>query len=86
MLDRSADTDDIVIPALLGAGLVFGVVIGRWWAVLGAVVVGVVIGLISEVEVSSAVMGVGSGLVAAFAIAVGVALRRGLGASARGNL
>ena len=78
MPGTAADTDEIVIPALLAAGLVFGAVIGQWWAVLGAVVIGVVIGLISEVEVSSTGLGVAYGLVAAFAIVFGVALRRGL--------
>jgi hypothetical protein len=63
--------------------LVFGAVVGRWWALLGAVVIGIVVGFVADVEVSSIVLAPGYGAVAAFAIAIGVALRRGLGRSAR---
>ena len=71
----------MVAPALIAAGLVFGAVVGRWWSLLGAVVIGVLVGLVAEVEVPSAVLGLASGVVAAFAI--GVALRRGLGRAMR---
>ena len=73
----------MVVPALIAAGLVFGAVVGRWWSLLGAVVIGVLVGLVAEVEVPSAVLGLASGVVAAFAIAIGVALRRGLGRAMR---
>jgi small basic protein len=63
--------------------LVFGAVVGRWWALLGAVVVGIVVGFVADVEVPSTVLALGYGAVAALAIALGVALRRGLGRSAR---
>jgi len=63
--------------------LVFGAVVGRWWALLGAVVIGIVVGFVADVEVPSAVLALGYGAVAAFAIAIGIALRRGLGRSAR---
>ena len=73
----------MVAPALIAAGLVFGAVVGRWWSLLGAVVIGVPVGLVAEVEVPSAVLGLASAVVAAFAIAIGVALRRGLGRAMR---
>jgi small basic protein len=63
--------------------LVFGAVVGRWWALLGAVVIGIVVGFVADVEVPSTVLALGYGAVAALAIALGVALRRGLGRSAR---
>jgi hypothetical protein len=70
-----ADIESVVIPVLL-AGFVFGLVVGKWWAVVGASIVGLAVGLTSEVEVSPLVLGVGYGFVSAFAIAMGVALRR----------
>jgi hypothetical protein len=73
----------MVVPALIAAGLVFGAVVGSWWSLLGAVVIGLLVGLVAEVEVSSIVLGLASGVVAAFAIAIGVALRRGLGRAMR---
>ena len=69
----------MVVPALIAAGLVFGAVVGRWSSLLGAVVIGLLVGLVSEVEVSSTLLGLASGVIAVFAIATGVALRRGLG-------
>jgi hypothetical protein len=50
--------------------------------VVGAIVVGIAVGLISEVEVSPVVLAVGYGCVSAFAIAFGVALRRVFGCRA----
>lgn len=76
-LTVDADKNGMVVPALLAAGFVFGLVLGKWWALVGAVVVGAAIGLNSEVdEVSPLFLGVGYGFVSAFAIALGVALRR----------
>jgi hypothetical protein len=69
----------VVVPVLLAAGFVVGFALGRWWALFGAVVVGIAVWLISEVEVSPLVLGVGYGLVSALAIAMGVALRRTVG-------
>lgn len=79
MAATGADCDSMVVPALIAAGLVFGAVVGRWWSLLGAVGIGLLVGLVAEVEVSSTLLGLASGVVAAFAIAIGVALRRGLG-------
>lgn len=69
----------MIIPALLAAGFVFGLILSRWWALVGAIVVGITVGLTSEVEVSPMVLAVGYGCVSAFAIAIGVALRRVFG-------
>jgi drug/metabolite transporter (DMT)-like permease len=69
----------VVVPALLAAGFIVGLALGRWWALIGAVVVGIAVGFTSEVEVSPVVLGVGYCLVSAFAIALGVALRRTVG-------
>jgi drug/metabolite transporter (DMT)-like permease len=69
----------VVVPVLLAAGFIVGLALGRWSALIGAVVVGIAVGVTSEVEVSPIVLGVGYGLVSAFAIAMGVALRRTVG-------
>jgi hypothetical protein len=73
----------MVVPALIAAGLVFGAVVGSWWSLLGAVVIGLTVGFVYEVEVSSILLGLASGVVAAVAIAIGVAVRRGLGRAMR---
>jgi hypothetical protein len=69
----------VVVPVLLAAGFLVGLALGRWWALFGTIVVGIAVGLTSEVEVSPIVLAVGYGLVSAFAIAMGVALRRTVG-------
>ena len=74
-----ADNDSVLVPVLLAAGFIVGLALGRWSALIGAVVVGIAVGVTSEVEVSPIVLGVGYGLVSAFAIAMGVALRRTVG-------
>jgi hypothetical protein len=69
----------VVVPVLLAASFGVGLALGRWWALVGAVAVGIAVGFTSEVEVSPVFLGVGYGLVSAFAIAIGVALRRAVG-------
>jgi hypothetical protein len=69
----------VLVLVLVSAGFVFGSVVGRWWAVLAAVAVGVWIALSTEIE---AVPGWYLGLVysglSAVGISVGVLLRRRL--------
>jgi hypothetical protein len=52
------------------------VVVGRWWALLAAVALGVWIGLVEEVEVPGWFLGAGYAVLAAGGIALGVAVRR----------
>jgi hypothetical protein len=42
----------VFILALVAGELVLGLLIGRWWALLGAVGVAVWVAVVSEVEVS----------------------------------
>ena len=60
---------------LVAAGLLVGLLIGRWWALLLAVAFGIWIAVTEEVEVGGALLGVGYGGIAGFGIALGVALR-----------
>jgi hypothetical protein len=76
-----ADYSSIVLPALIVGGLLFGAVVGRWWTLLAAIAIGAYVGLTEEVEVSGWVLGVGYGVVAAFGIAIGVLIHRGLSRS-----
>ena len=65
--------------ALVAIGLVAGLVIGRWWALLLAVALSVWIFLVSEVdEVPPWLLGLGYGVLAGAGIVVGVLVRRSL--------
>jgi hypothetical protein len=55
---------------------VAGLLVGRWWALLVAPVVGAWIALVEEVEVPGWILGVAYGALAAVAIGAGVTLRR----------
>jgi hypothetical protein len=66
----------VIVPVLIAGGLVLGLVIGRWWALLGAVAVAAYVAVISEVEVSRWVLAFGYGAIAAASVAAGVLLRR----------
>ena len=69
----------LVVLVLVPAGFVVGSLVGRWWALLAAVAVGVWVALSAEIE---AVPGWYVGLVysgfAAAGISAGVLVRRGL--------
>jgi hypothetical protein len=43
----------IIVAALVGGGLIVGLVVGRWWALIVALGIGVWIAVVSEVEVSA---------------------------------
>jgi hypothetical protein len=60
----------------IGGGLLLGLVVGRWWALLAAAGLGVWVGVGAEVEVSSWLLGVGYAILAAGGIIAGVLLRR----------
>lgn len=66
----------MLLPAVVAGGLVLGLVIGRWWALLGAVGVAVWLAVVSEVEVSRWFLAAAYGVAAAVSIAAGVLLRR----------
>ena len=66
----------MLLPALIVIGFIFGLAVGRWWALLASLALGVWIGLAEEVEVPGVILGLGYGLVSASGIAVGVVVRR----------
>jgi hypothetical protein len=61
-----------------GAGLVLGLLLGRWWALAGAIAAGLWIGIAEEVEIPGWLYGLLGGGLAALGIALGVVLRRRL--------
>jgi hypothetical protein len=68
----------VLVGIFAGGGLVLGLLVGRWWALLGAVGFGLWIGLSEEVEISGWFFGLAAGVLALVGIGVGVALRRAL--------
>lgn len=66
----------MLLPVLVAGGLVLGLVIGRWWALLGAIGVAVWVAVVSEVEVSRWFLAAAYGATAAASITAGVLLRR----------
>jgi hypothetical protein len=68
----------VVELALVAIGLVAGLVVGRWWALLLAVALGVWIFMASEVEVPAWLLGLGYGVLAGAGIVAGVLVRRSL--------
>jgi hypothetical protein len=67
---------ELILILVLG-GAVLGALIGRWWALLAAVGLGVWVASASELEVSPLFLGVVYAGLSAVGIALGVALRRG---------
>jgi len=61
---------------LVGASLVLGLIVGRWWALLAAAGLGVWIALTEEVEVDGLWLGFAYAGLAALGIIAGVLLRR----------
>jgi hypothetical protein len=60
----------------IGGGLLLGLMVGRWWALLAAAGVGVWVGLAAEVEISSWLLGAGYAILAAGGIIAGVLVRK----------
>jgi hypothetical protein len=64
------------VVIILAAGLVLGFAVGRWWALTGAVALGVWAGTVSELEVPAWFIGLVYAGLAAIGIAAGVLGRR----------
>jgi hypothetical protein len=61
---------------LIVGGLVFGLVFGRWWALLVPAGLALWIGLTEEVEVSGWYLGFAYAAVSGLGVVLGIALRR----------
>jgi hypothetical protein len=66
----------VVELVLIAFGVIVGLAVGRWWALLAAVALGAWIGLVSEVdEVAPWFLGLGYGVLAGAGIVAGVLVR-----------
>jgi hypothetical protein len=63
---------------VVAGGFLLGLATGRWWALALALIPGVWIGLVEEVEVPGWVLGAGYTGLAAAGIAAGVVTRRSI--------
>lgn len=63
---------------LIGAGFILGVLVGRWWALAPAVVFGVWIAIVSEVEVPDWFLGLMYGVIGYVSIGTGIVVRRAI--------
>jgi hypothetical protein len=61
---------------IIVAGFALGVAIGRWWALLAALALGLFAGVTDETELADWAMGIFFGLTAALGIVSGVVTRR----------
>ena len=57
-------------------GLIIGLLVGRWWALLAAVAFGVWVGLVTEVEVGGLFLGTVYAVISGAGIVAGVGLRK----------
>jgi hypothetical protein len=67
-----------LVAIFAGGGLLVGLLVGRWWALLAAVGVGIWIGVWEEVEIPGWLYGLAASLFVAGGIALGVFIRRGV--------
>ncbi len=70
------DNSSILVVVLIGTGFAAGLILGRWWALLACVGVGVWIGVSEEVEVPGWFLGLAYAALSGLGIAGGVWLRR----------
>jgi hypothetical protein len=68
----------MVVPMLIGAGFILGVLVGRWWALAPALGFAVWIAIASEVEVPGWFLGLGYGVIGCASIASGIVVRRAI--------
>ena len=61
---------------LIVGGLVLGLVLGRWWALLASVGLGLWVGLTEEIEVSGSYLGLVYAAISGLGIVLGIVLRR----------
>jgi hypothetical protein len=65
----------VVAAALVAGGLVLGLIVGRWWALIAAPIAWLVVALTGDFDGPAWAVGIGMGLLAALGLAVGVLIR-----------
>jgi hypothetical protein len=66
----------MLVGVLVGAGFVLGLIVGRWWALIAAAVVGVLAAVFEEIELEGWFLGLVSAVLAAIGISIGILTRR----------
>jgi len=66
----------MLVGVLVGAGFVLGLILGRWWALTAAAVVGVLIAVFEEIELEGWFLGLMYAVLAAIGISIGILTRR----------
>jgi hypothetical protein len=82
---QDADNSRILVAVLIGAGFLLGLILGRWWALLACLGVGLWIGVSEEVEVPGWFLGFAYAALSALGVALGVVLRRSLARSSHSS-
>jgi hypothetical protein len=69
----------VIVPVLIGAGFIVGVVVGRWLALAPAVGFGAWIAIVSELdEVPGWLLGLWYGVIGCVSIGAGIGVRRAI--------
>jgi hypothetical protein len=66
----------MLVGALVAGGFVLGLILGRWWALIAAAVVGVLAALFEEIELEGWFLGLLYAVLAAIGISIGILTRR----------
>jgi hypothetical protein len=65
----------VFAAALVAGGLIVGLIVGRWWALIAAPAVWLVVALTGDFHGPAWAVGIGMALLAALGLAVGVVIR-----------
>jgi hypothetical protein len=68
----------VIVPVLIAVGLILGLLVGRWWALIAAIGFGVWVTVRSEVEVPGWFLGLWYGAIGCVAIGTGIGVRRAI--------
>lgn len=71
-----ADARRVILPMLIGAGFILGLLVGRWWALAPAAGFGVWVAIVSEVEVPGWFLGLWYCVIGCVGIGAGIVVRR----------
>jgi hypothetical protein len=75
----------MLVAVLIGAGFLLGLTLGRWWALLACVGVGMWVGVTEEVEVPGWFLGLAYAALSGLGVVLGVVLRRSLAKSSQSS-
>jgi hypothetical protein len=68
----------VIVPVLIAAGFILGLLVGRWWTLAAAIGFGVWVAMVSEVEVPGWFLGLWYCAIGCAGIVSGIAIRRAI--------